>query len=70
MNTQAANQVILGGVDYSGIPGRELTRVISPTWCQFTWRLPGERREVQCRLMHNHGGRFHRVGTFVTPVDR
>lgn len=38
----------------------------TPTLCQHVWHLPGERREVQCRLPHDHGGMFHQSGCFIT----
>lgn len=39
-----------------------------PSWCQFTWRLPNQGREVQCRMPYGHGGTFHLCGTHVTPA--
>lgn len=40
----------------------------NPSTCQFTWRLRGELRLVQCRLPFGHGGTFHQCGNHVTAI--
>lgn len=37
-------------------------------WCWHTWRLPGEKREVQCHRPANHGGPHISATNAVSPA--